>query len=249
MLREKVFKEGSRAETGSNMAAKREEKAGMGYLTYSIPFAKTEYELALRRYHFNEEDLQECVQVCRKLGKNAHIQAWYRYEADDELFVVMTLGACCDRLIEQYEQSGKLLKAYALDCFAMELLRKGYEVFADVLYSCENKYPGDFCFLEEAQMRQVPGILKDMGITEVSCNEAFIMLPKKTVVFMTKLSETKNANCGGICENCGRKDCLNRELLKEAKKKKEQYTDGCPGLNYGYRQILAGRANAIWKKD
>lgn len=231
----------------------------MGYLTYQISFSQTEYEEALMRCHFEGADLQECAQVWRDIvdwGKSERkesgdewIRAWYRYETEEEILVIMTLGGRYDKLIEHYEQNGELLKAYAADCLAMAVLKKGYTMFSDALYQCENKYPGEFCFLEDEQMKRVPGTLSDMGITEVFCNEAFVMVPQKTVVFMTELSDKKSKDCAEICENCTRKTCIGKTCTGKTctgKTSARRGTDeaeqwkrcGYSALNYGYQQIL-----------
>lgn len=231
----------------------RKEK-NMGYFTYQIPFSQTEYEETLTHCHFQREDIQECAQVWQdivtwetgagKESRNDWIKAWYRYESEKELLVIMTLGAQYDEVIAHYEQNGELLKAYAADCLAMAVLKKGYAMFSDALYQCEKKYPGEFHFLEDEQMKRVPGVLSDMGITEVFCNEAFVMVPQKTVVFLTEMSDKKSEDCAEICENCTRRTCARKTCTRETSiwretDKVEQWKQcGYSGLNYGYRQIL-----------
>ena len=109
---------------------------------------------------------------------------------------------------------------------AMEALKKAYEMFGGKLYEIEGKYPGEYHFLDDKAMRNVPEILKGMEIGEVYCNEAFALIPQKTVVFLTEVSYEKNAECIKLCESCSQKNCSNR--MEKTKKH-------LAALNYGYQ--------------
>lgn len=209
-------------------------------LEFEVPFSQTEYEHALICRHFPEADLLKCLKIWEKIGSTCRVKSWYGIAQEDGIVVVMTLGKQFDKLMEQYETEGELLKAYALECFAMEILRKAYGLFENVLYSHIGKYPGEFRFLDEEQMKKVPEILSQLDIDEVQCNEAFALIPQKTVVFFTQLSKEKKTDCTRICKNCGQRNCSSR--IQE--KKREEKTV----LNYGYQRILGNRGNELWKK-
>lgn len=211
------------------------------YLEFEVPLSQTEYEQALIRWHFQETDIWKCMNIWNKVGKISKIKSWYWFEREKELLVIMTLGKQFDKLTEQYEAEGELLKAYALECLAMEILRKAYGLFENALYDHMGKYPCEFRFLTEEQMKKMPEILLRLKIDEVQCNEAFALTPQKTVVFFTELSEEKRDDCTKICKSCGRKNCPNRVMEKTGEEK------GL--LNYGYQRILGNRGNALWKRD
>lgn len=210
-------------------------------LEFEVPFSQSEYEHALIRWHFPEADLLKCLKIWEQVGSACKVKSWYGFEQEEEILVVMTLGKQFDKLMDRYETEGELLKAYALECLAMEILRKAYGLFEDVLYDHMGKYPCEFRFLDEEQMKKIPEILSRLDIDEVQCNESFALIPQKTVVFLTELSEERNADCTRICENCGQKNCPNR---KEKKAQEEKAV-----LNYGYQRILGNRGNNLWKKD
>ncbi len=210
-------------------------------LEYQIPFSQTEYVQALVRNHFQETDFSECLKIEKKLMlSDLKVKVWYRPEQEGKILVVMTLGQIFDDLVEEYEKKEELLLAYALDCLAMEILKKAYDMFSKKLYEKEGKYPSEYHFLDDKEMKNMPGILKEMNIQEVRCNEAFALIPQKTVVFMTKLSSEENAECIRLCENCKQKNCPNREQNTEP--------HSLP-LNYGYQRILGNGGNELWKKD
>ncbi len=211
------------------------------YLEFEVPFSKAEYEHALARWHFPETDFLNCLKVREKIGSTSRVKSWYRFEQEEKILVILTLGNQFDQLMDQYEAKGELFGAYALECLSMEILRKAYGLFEKALYDQIGKYPGEFRFLNEEEMKKVPQMLSQMNIDEVRCNEAFALIPQKTVAFFTELSEEKKADCTRICENCGQKDCPNR-IKEEVRGEKTV-------LNYGYQRILGNRGNVLWKKD
>lgn len=210
-------------------------------LEYQIPFSQTEYVQALFRRHFQEEDLSECLKIEKKLVlSDLRVKAWYCPEQENQILVIMTLGKVFDDLVEEYEQKEELLLAYAAECLAMEVLKKAYDMFGVKLYEKEGKYAGEFHFLDDEAMRNMPEILKRMKIEEVYCNEAFALIPQKTVVFLTEVSDERNAGCIRLCENCSQKNCPNRMQKTE---------HNLAALNYGYQRILGNGGNELWKEE
>lgn len=210
-------------------------------LEYQIPFSQTEYAQALLRNHFQKADLPECLKIEKKLTlSNLRVKAWYYPEEGNKILVIMTLGQIFDDLVEEYEEKEELLLAYAVECLAMEVLKKAYDMFSGVLYEREGKYPGEYFFLDDKAMRKMPEILKEMKIKEVRCNEAFALIPQKTVVFMTEMSDQKNGGCIRLCENCSQKNCPS---------KRQKAARDLAALNYGYQRILGNGGNELWKKD
>lgn len=216
-------------------------KKEINQLEYQIPFSQTEYVQALIRSHFQESDLSECLKIEKKLVlSDLRAKAWYRWEEENRILVVMTLGKFFDDLVEAYEKQEELLLAYAAECLAMEVLKKAYDMFGAKLYEREGKYPREFHFLDEKAMRKMPEILKEMKIEEVCCNEAFALIPQKTVVFLTEVSDEQNAGCIRLCKNCSQKNCPNRIQEKE---------HDSAALNYGYQRILGNGGNELWKEE
>lgn len=209
-------------------------------LEYQIPFSQEEYLQTLARSHFREREFSECLKIERELVlSDIRAKAWYRREQEDKILVVMTLGQVFDDLAERYERKEELLLAYAVECLAMGLLKKSYDIFRKVIYEREGKYPGEYHFLNDKEMINMSEILEEMGIGEVRCNEALALIPQKTVVFLTELSNEKKGGCIRLCENCSQINCPNRMRIAE---------EG-PVLNYGYQRILGNGGNEFWKKD
>lgn len=210
-------------------------------LEYQIPFSQEEYLQTLVHSHFREADFWECLKIEKELVlSDIKARAWYRWEQEDKILVVMTLGQVFDDLTERYERKEELLLAYAVECLAMELLKKSYDIFKEAIYEREGKYPGEYYFLNDEEMIYMSEILEQMRIREVRCNEAFALIPQKTIVFLTELSYEKKGGCIRLCENCSQVNCPNRMQTLEERR---------PVLNYGYQRILGNGENELWKRD
>lgn len=229
------------------------------YFTYDIAVTREEYCHMLSDAHFGSEDMETCLEAWDEMYKDAEkevgkrvdyvkikVKIWYKEE--DSLTVILSLGDFYDAWIDAFEKRSELLKAYAVENYALALMRKAYGVLGQEIYAREGKYPGELQFFDEEQMQTVPDLLAELGIKEVHCNEALAIIPQKTVIFTTELSKEKKADCGDICAKCDRINCPNRQKAGRLDEKIENYQDKSI-LNYGYRQILSNKENGLWKKD
>ena len=208
------------------------EKPKLGHVSLSIAFTGEEYAKMLLAAHFNDESLQDWDEILQALGKQGNepvfeAEAYYGVFREKNVLGLITLGECFDDAIAGFEESGELLKAYETDYCAMEILKKSYAIFGDVLYKNEGKYAGALRFLGEEHMKYLPAILERLKVEGVSCTPAFALIPQKTVAFMTELSCDKIRGCFHICNGCDRIDCPSRQ--EEAP------------MPYGYERILGGR--------
>lgn len=71
----------------------------------------------------------------------------------------------------------------------------------------------------------------------VTCNTAYCMIPKKSVVFYAELTKDPFTKCAGICLGCGRRDCPNRMEEKENFPLRFADMTDRP-LSYGYARIF-----------
>lgn len=226
------------------------------YFTYAIIVTREEYCKMLLDAHFRSEDMEACLKAWDEMYQKtggmsagyAEVQVKIWYKKEDSLTAILSLGDFYDDWIDAFEKRGELLKAYAVENYALALMRKAYGVLGKEIYAREGKYPGELRFFDEKQMQTVPDLLAELNVKEVQCNEAFAMIPQKTVVFSTELSSEKQADCDDICAKCDRVNCPNRQKAGGLDEKVENYQDKSI-LNYGYRQILSNKENDLWKKD
>jgi hypothetical protein len=207
------------------------------------------YETMRKRYHFQRADLEqlrrlgnealfavEPVMYCapcamrdgqlREMTESVNGGMLIPGQVGDETLcaVIVSLGAGIDALQDSYEEKGCLTDAYMIECIAMELLQKTYELAAASLHEIYGLWMDGYDFLGERYpielTEEVFGLLAP---EEISYNQAYMLTPKKTVVFLTTLrKERKNSSCS-VCDWCSNTGCQNR--------KKEH-------LNYGYQRIF-----------
>lgn len=126
--------------------------------------------------------------------------------------VVMSLGAGVDALQERYSGQGHLSQSYMLEVLAGELLMQGYGAYNRHVAETTDRHVARYHFPggeEGYPFEMLPDLLK--GFTgQVTCNEAFCMIPKKSVVFVSELTQDEKVCCEGICAGCNNAHCVNR---------------------------------------
>ena len=176
-----------------------------------------QYREMLARYHFETRDLGRFRQVGALVQEAAKpCLYWERLtpekERGEEIAVIVTLGAEVDELQNRYQQEERLSESYMAECVGMELLRVAYEQAAERIRAHTGKWPAAFAFVGEkepfARMEEIFRLLAPDG---VSYNQAYMITPKKTAVFLTALrAERKDSYCH-ICADCTNFACRNRE--------------------------------------
>lgn len=160
------------------------------------------------------------------------------FDASEEL-VIMSLGEGLDNLQESYHVKGLLSQSYMLEVLADELLMKAYEAYNRYIdvntgqHVARYRFPGSE---KEFPLEKIPKLLEGMT-KRITCNAAFCMSPKKSVVFIARLTTDEDIRCEGVCAGCGNLHCVNRIADdKAARRLIEKMTD-LP-LHYGYRRIF-----------
>ena len=188
------------------------------------------------KYHYLPQDApllkDVSLQMQEVLRKEACVEhVFLAEEKDVRTGVVMTLGEGIDVLQGKYSESGRLTEAYMLEALAAEVLLLAYQAYnnwvkASTRYAVMRYYfPGSEAAYPLGGMA---GLLDKMSLP-VRCNEAYCLIPKKSVVFYAHLTEDKGVHCRGVCFGCSRKDCPNR--MKDERGTRQL-------LPYGYMRIL-----------
>lgn len=164
---------------------------------------------------------------------------WYEKQGEAAL-AVLTLGAGVDMLQEQYTQAGLLTECYMAETIAGELMKDACRAFNRFVERHTGEHVARYRFFGGQEPgvrdygRQEPGgqagagradgepvsggpgleemsaVLHRLGVTQVQCNRACCLIPKKSVVFLAELTADETVRCEGICAGCGRVDCPNR---------------------------------------
>lgn len=208
------------------------------------------------KYHYQNTDNQSLFETAERMLPLIREQACWNYR----LFVLpegrelpagkyaeaaITLGEGLDRLQEEYAGKGLLSECYMVEALASELLLQAYASYNKRMASETPFHVARYHFLgsEEAYPANLlPELLRRLEMP-VSCNEAFCMIPKKSVAFVAELTEDETVKCPGICVGCkgpAGRSCPNR--VEEGLQLSRLIADMTDvPLSYGYSRIFGRR--------
>ena len=126
----------------------------------------------------------------------------------------VTLGERIDALQELYTQAGALTEAYMLECLGCALLDKACDQLENMIYQETGLYMQEYDFPgSEIPIQKMQEILQNLSEAiedfPISCNEQFVMQPKKSVTFRGGLGLTRRTR--SLCASCTNKDCESRQ--------------------------------------
>ena len=199
------------------------------------------------KFHFEEMQMSELQAVAREMLPLMRREAfwevcapwiWNNGESTDVVYegIVMTLGKELDCLQESYHKEGMLTESYMLEALASELLLQGYSAYnrhvreVSSWHVARYHFPGNE---KNLSLEMLPHMLSKFSV-QVSCNEAFCVMPKKSVVFLAELTQDAQVKCEGICVDCENVRCSNR--MEEDVQMGRTITD--MPLTYGYLRIF-----------
>lgn len=214
-----------------------------------------------KKFHFNEGQLAEIREVAEEMLPVLRKEAfWARAAYPSENLrhekisgangdgsqpamlyaayekAAMSLGHGVDLLQENYSEKGLLLQSYIVEALSGELLMRGYDAYNRYVAAHTDKHVARYHFpgSEEAfSLEMLPELLKDLT-QEITCNAAFCMVPKKSVVFISELTQDESVRCQGICVGCGNAACPHR--AEENPLIRKRVAD--MPLTYGYSRIF-----------
>ena len=188
---------------------------------------RAELTEAAERYHFGKTaeagEAGGLREVYERLQKAVDCRAVYGLDEERrEAAAVITLGEHVDALQEEYQRQGLLTEAYQADCLCRELLRKGNRALDEVireragLYAERYLFPGQNLPLEEMKgiftrleegLRCIPahGEGPDRRLP-VHLLPGYVLLPRQSVAYVIRLSESARTECAGICAECERRE-------------------------------------------
>ena len=215
----------------------------------------------MKKYHYNPEEYLNLKRLAGEMVPCLETEAGWQDRNFEETFpegdqsflaVGITLGKGIDELQEKYLQNGLLTESYMIEVLSSELLLKSYRSYTDWvavhrelhvarLYFLGTEIPeakaGDVGLGSRLRLENLPELLQELQMP-VTCNEAYCMIPKKSVVFYAKLTRDPFTKCAGICLDCGRRDCPNRMEEKENFPLRFADMTDRP-LSYGYARIFS----------
>lgn len=153
--------------------------------------------------------------------------------------VIMSLGSSLDSLQESYHEKEQLSESYMLEALASELLLMGYGAYNRYVRGKRNWHVARYHFPgseENFPLKMVPELLKGFQY-QITCNTAFCIIPKKSVVFVAELTRDEQIQCESICAGCRNVQCPNR-VERDFPKGGMLARVADMSLNYGYSRIF-----------
>jgi len=207
----------------------------------NLSLEETDFIKIRKQYHFDishQEQLNEVYEDLKKIiTPIANItimdgetkERLFSIKKSDYLIGTITLGKGVDELLNSYHQTNRVFEAYAADCICMELLSKSYEQFEALVYEECGQWPDKYEFIgDNYPVESISEILKCVPQTTITHNQAYALIPSKSVIFLSALSNERKGCALCICDNCSNKECNNNKQV----------------LSYGEMQIF-GRGNRV----
>lgn len=189
-------------------------------------FVSAEFLKKVReKYHFDEEQATQIQATAEEMMPKMREEAflirqgssakneWQSKDSDNVYeTVAISLGSGIDLLQESCSENGLLLKSYMVEVLASELLMRGYDAYNAYVMEHTPYHVAGYHFPgseETLPLEMLPQLLS--GLTQkITCNSAFCMQPKKSVVFIAELTQDDSIFCKGICVGCDNTACPNR---------------------------------------
>lgn len=213
-------------------------------------------EAVQSKYHYQKEQLDELKSVAEQLLPLMRREAcWNQGEFSTDVpghwqvcaegpfrEVVLTLGESVDLLQEEFLQEGLFSECYMVEALASEMLLQGYAAYNRNVVEHSEFHVARYYFpgsCDEFPLELLKGVLDRLKMP-VRCNEAFCMIPKKSVAFVAELTRDEVRRCQGICVGCNSSNCPNR--IEEGMHQSRAITNMADKLlNYGYSKIFGRR--------
>lgn len=205
-------------------------------------------EKARKKFHFGEEQAAQMRAVAEEMLPLIQEEGFwtrkayslknrqFNKESDGYDCAAISLGHGVDLLQESYSEKGLLSESYIVEVLAGELLMQGYDAYNRYIAEHTDRHVARYHFPgseDSFSLEMLPELLKELT-QEITCNAAFCMQPKKSVVFVSELTQDEKIHCQGICAACSNLSCPNRQGENDFIRKRMADLP----LTYGYSRIL-----------
>ena len=164
----------------------------------------------MEKYHYDPEEYPNLKRLAGEMIPCLETEAGWQDREIQETFpgrdqsflaVGITLGKGIDALQEKYLQNGFLTESYMIEVLSSELLLESYRAYTEWLVVHRNLHVARLHFLggeisETSEQKissllrlaNLPMLLQELALP-VTCNAAYCMIPKKSVVFYAELTK------------------------------------------------------------
>lgn len=186
--------------------------------TLHLYIEEKQYEDMIRRYHFWERDLVRLREMGRMTQEASSSEVYFEVSEDGKRVpVIVTLGSGVDKLQERYMERVRMTESYMIECVAMELLENAYGQIAECIYACTGMWMSGIDFLgDKIPLGSMEEIFQRLKPQRIMYNQAYMLTPRKTVVFFTDLCMECRDGYRNVCTDCGNISCINRRAVTSA---------------------------------
>lgn len=214
----------------------------------TVSLCENELKSICSRYHFKDTDLPLLQKVYKEYLHSGMVSAYLKWcgDAPEDAIVLMTLGKKIDHIENSFMEEEQILKAYILECLSMEMLSKAYSKADQYLHDKTGLWCGRYIFPgSDCPLEGVAELVDQLMQEEIIYNEAYTLIPKKSVAYKVYLETTAPdiERRLQLCGNCSKEICESRMVNLSAdseisiNKKKE--------LNYGYQRIFKQKGGSV----
>jgi len=173
------------------------------------------------RFHFAKQDYPVLKSLYQELLSQVDAKCFFHIYSEGDLpgipyqkyaVVLATLSGQTDDYINSKTDAGIISEAYMADCLALELLAQSYALAADRIHQVTGlwanacQFPGN-----EYPISMTAELLKCFSDLPVRTTKAGVMVPAKSVVYITSLTVKKPSHdCTHICKGCRNYSCASR---------------------------------------
>lgn len=202
-----------------------------------LPFLETQIDVAW------EPDADRAAADGRETPVTDQSSTGFRYMEGQPAYCAVTLGVGIDRLQERCSDSGDMSGAYMLECLGSVLLQKAYDIVDELLLENTGLYVQRYVFPGDGELplsdngrilRRIreAGDAREAGRSSdsvrvgkstgeernpnspaVFCNELYVLMPQKSVVFVAVLGADRTDR--HLCDTCPSLTCPNRKTGKK----------------------------------
>lgn len=173
----------------------------MKHKLIAIELCESDIKNMCGRYHFKDADLALLAKVYRECFSIREVSVYYmeyfgyndgkaggrgmEKHKSNSIAVLMTLGQTVDECQSRMMAEGLLLEAYAVECLSMEILNRAYGKLERLLEMETGMRWGRYLFPgSDGALEENKRILSAFEQSEVSCNDAYALIPQKSVVYI-----------------------------------------------------------------
>lgn len=186
-----------------------------------VSIGDDEWSEFIRKYHFQNENIEDLKTVYHIMKERLNSLAFIDLTSEVKKSIpyekycicIVTLGENMDQIQDEYSKNEEYSEAYMVECIGMELLKRAYERLSEIVAETYGWWLKKYDFFGDTfPMEEMKEIVDQMPEAEVTCNQIYLLRPKKSVVFIAEMVRDKSQIHCNLCDNCGNTSCPVRTI-------------------------------------